>query len=131
MVLRACATAALTRTGSGLRPTGFLSAGRLAAFLPFADLGAGLLAGIKGSSKRHQPREERAIIPTDPGLYRRCSTACARTAYTARQSGRRSARTAQRRPYGVHAASKRARYGSVTGGWARQPLCRRSATTVV
>src|ERR1700730_11420922 len=56
--LRACATAALTRSGSGLRPTAFLTAGRLAAFLPFADLGAGLLAGINGSSKRHQPREE-------------------------------------------------------------------------
>src|SRR3984893_3075784 len=57
-VLRACATAALACTGSALRPTAFLTAGRLAAFLPFADLGAGLLAGINGSSKRHQPREE-------------------------------------------------------------------------
>jgi hypothetical protein len=73
-VLRACAAAALTRTGSALRPTAFLTAGRLAAFLPFADFGAGLLAGINGSSKQHQPREERAIIPADPGLYR-CSGA--------------------------------------------------------
>src|SRR5256886_4222940 len=69
-VLRGCPAAALTRTGSGLRPTAFLTAGRLAGFLPFADLGAGLLAGINGSSKQHQPREERAIIPADPGLYR-------------------------------------------------------------
>src|ERR1700730_2281103 len=57
-VLRACATAALACTGSALRPTAFLTAGRLAAFLPFADFGAGLLAGINGSSKRHPPREE-------------------------------------------------------------------------
>src|SRR5260370_16439489 len=68
-VLRACPAAALTRPGSGLRPSAFLTAGRLAAFLPFADLGAGLLAGINGSSKQHQPRKERAIIPADPGLY--------------------------------------------------------------
>jgi len=69
-LLRACPGAALTRTGSGLWPTAFLTAGRLGAFLPFADLGAGLLPGINGSSKRHQPREERAIIPADPALYR-------------------------------------------------------------
>jgi len=60
----------LARTGSALRATAFLTTGRLAAFLPFADFGAGLLAGINGSSKQHQPREERAIIPADPGLYR-------------------------------------------------------------
>ncbi len=88
-VLRTCATAALARTGSALRPTAFLTAGRLAAFLPFADFGAGLLAGINGSSKQHQPREERAIIPADPGVYR-CSGArrapggAARTVRTAR-----------------------------------------------
>jgi len=48
-VLRGCAAAALTRTGSGLWPTAFLTAGRLVAFLPLADFGAGLLAGINGS----------------------------------------------------------------------------------
>ena len=64
-VLRACATAALACTGSALRPTAFLTAGRLAAFLPFADLGAGLLAGINGSSNGISLVKKRAIIPAD------------------------------------------------------------------
>jgi hypothetical protein len=45
-LLRACTAAGLARAGSGLRTMTFLTAGRLIAFLPFADLGAGLLAGI-------------------------------------------------------------------------------------
>jgi len=45
-VLCGGAATALTRSGSGLCAVAFLTAGRLAAFLPFADLGAGLLAGI-------------------------------------------------------------------------------------
>src|SRR5215475_10690900 len=47
--LRACTVAGRTRLGSALRALGFLTAGRLAAFLPFADFGADRLAGIKGS----------------------------------------------------------------------------------
>src|ERR1700686_4672440 len=105
-VLRACATAPLTRTGSALRPSAFLTAGRLAAFLPFVAFGAGLLAGINGSSKQHQPREERAIIPADPGLYRCSGTAGSKLTWRGGQ-------------------------GSVTAAGAAQAFCRRSATTVV
>jgi len=63
------ATTARARAVSGWRAIAFLTAGRLAAFLPFADFGAGLLAGINGSYNQPQAREERAIIPADPGLY--------------------------------------------------------------
>src|SRR5215469_16443867 len=48
--LRGCGAAPMRGRGaSGLRTTGFLVGGRLAAFLPFADFGAGLLADINDS----------------------------------------------------------------------------------
>jgi hypothetical protein len=50
--LRTCAAAALTRSTGSLRAiTAFFTAGRLAAVLPFAALGAGFLAGIDRSSE--------------------------------------------------------------------------------
>src|SRR5579863_488653 len=68
--LRACVATARARLASPLRATTFLTGDRLAAFLPLADFGAGLLAGINDSYRQHQPFEERAIIPADPGVYR-------------------------------------------------------------
>ena len=69
--LRACvATTVRVRGASGLRATALRTTGRLAVFLPFADFGAGLLAGINGSSKQLCLIKERAIIPADPRLYR-------------------------------------------------------------
>src|SRR3984893_1392552 len=86
-VLRACATAALTRTGSALRPTAFLTAGRLVAFLPFADLGAGLLAGIKGSSNSISLVKDARLYRPTPG----CTGVLARAArrFVARSLGQR------------------------------------------
>src|SRR2546430_6720969 len=52
-VLRGGPAAALTRTGSGLRPPALLTAGPAARFFPFARLGAGLFGGLHGSSKNH------------------------------------------------------------------------------
>jgi hypothetical protein len=53
-----------------LRAADFLTGGRLTAFLPFADLGAGLLAGINLLLKNGISLvEERAIIPADPVVY--------------------------------------------------------------
>src|SRR6185437_13949662 len=69
-LLRTWAGAAALTRSAGLRTAAVLrTAGRLAAFLPFAAFGAGFLAGISCSSSKRVPREGRGIIPADPGVY--------------------------------------------------------------
>jgi hypothetical protein len=63
--LRACVATARARLASLLRATTFLTGDRLAAFLPLADFGAGLLAGINDSYRQISPlKNARLYRPT-------------------------------------------------------------------
>ncbi len=99
------------------------AAGRLAAFLPFAAFGAGLLAGISCSSSKQVPHyrpvsfadanfqgscKGRGIIPAHPRVY--------------------SVAAAVSPDFGRCPAGS---YGKVAVGAACHPGCRRSTTTEV
>src|SRR6185437_13037134 len=137
-LLRTCTGAAALTRSAGLRTAAVLrTAGRLAAFLPFAAFGAGFLAGISCSSSKRVPREGRGIIPADPGVY---SAVPGVPPTGARLSGTLtggcgSPRRGGRRERGTGAPwtpeSRSPAYGRGTWGGGFHPGCRRSTTTLV